>query len=359
MKPQITSFLLAALVTFTAVAETRAQGTAFTYQGRLLQGTSPYSGAAEMRFIMFAVPSGGLPISTSAPAPAIVTVSNGMFVASLDFGPTAFSDGDRWIEIQLRTDLGDFIPLSPRQRVTPAPFALTARNVIGLDGHTLRTPDQNASPAVTVGPNGAVGIGTAAPVETLDIRSDDGSYVRVDRENGDIKVNGGSDGHWGIFNDGPSTGGTHLIGEGQTRLFVANMGNVGIGTLRPAERLDVEGNIRVRDSVRLGSSGQWHATASDEILRMVRGSFNADGTIVAGSGFSVERIPPGQYLITFHTPFSGTPTVTATTGYGQSYFAIQVQIADLSSGGCDLRSTPSDHGPYTNRPVHFIAIGPR
>jgi hypothetical protein len=83
-------------------------------------------------------------------------------------------------------------------------------------------------------------------------------------------------------------------------------GNVGIGTTSPLAKLDVRGDIR------LGSSGQLRATAGEENLRLLRGNIDGNGTIDAGSGFTCQRLNEGIYRITFLTPFSGVPTVTAT-----------------------------------------------
>lgn len=63
-----------------------AQGTAFTYQGRLNDAGLPANGLFDLRAALFTGSSGGGafagPITNSA-----VVVSNGLFAATLDFGP--------------------------------------------------------------------------------------------------------------------------------------------------------------------------------------------------------------------------------------------------------------------------------
>ena len=110
-----------------------AQGTAFTYQGRLLSGGQPANGSYDLQFTLTDALSGGSRIGaalTNAPVP----VSNGLFVVVLDFGSGAFDGSPRWLEIGVRTQgsPGAYAALSPRQAITAAPyagFANTAGNV--------------------------------------------------------------------------------------------------------------------------------------------------------------------------------------------------------------------------------------
>jgi hypothetical protein len=93
-----------------------AQGTAFTYQGRLTQGESAANGLYEFSFALYdAVTNGnvvGEPL-TVAPVP----VSNELFTATLDFGASAFMGADRWLEIVVTVFGSDqpVVTLAPRQ----------------------------------------------------------------------------------------------------------------------------------------------------------------------------------------------------------------------------------------------------
>jgi trimeric autotransporter adhesin len=106
-----------------------AQGTAFTYQGRLNDGGSPAKGSYDLRFILYDNSVGGNqqgPILTNS----ATSVSNGLFTVTLDFS-NQFSGQARWLDIAVRTNgSGSFFPLTPRQALTPAPYAITAGNVI-------------------------------------------------------------------------------------------------------------------------------------------------------------------------------------------------------------------------------------
>ena len=108
---------------------TMAQGTAFIYQARLDTGGTPYTGLAEMQFSLWDAASGGGQLgSTILLTP--VGVTNGLFIASLDFG-NQFSGANRWLQIALRTNLLGFTTLSPRQPLTATPYAITAGNLTG------------------------------------------------------------------------------------------------------------------------------------------------------------------------------------------------------------------------------------
>ncbi|HWX18471.1 MAG TPA: tail fiber domain-containing protein [Candidatus Binatia bacterium] len=111
-----------------------AQGTAFTYQGRLNDGANPANGNYDLRFALFdALALGnqvGSPLTNAATA-----VSNGLFTVGLDFGGGVFPGADRWLDISVRTNnAGAFAPLSPRQKLTATPYAITAGNVTAGGG---------------------------------------------------------------------------------------------------------------------------------------------------------------------------------------------------------------------------------
>jgi hypothetical protein len=67
---------------------------------------------------------------TNTLAPAGVT--NGLFIVTLDFGVGVFNGAERWLEIGVRSNGGGaFVTLSPRQKLTAAPYAIIAGNLTG------------------------------------------------------------------------------------------------------------------------------------------------------------------------------------------------------------------------------------
>ena len=125
-------FLCAALVG--SALNVSAQGTVFTYQGRLNDSGSPANGAYDLRFALYDAATNGNQIS-GAQTNFAVTVSVGLFVTNLDFG-AVFMGASNWLSIGVRTNgnLGAFTLLTPRQRLLPVPYAIfanTASNVLG------------------------------------------------------------------------------------------------------------------------------------------------------------------------------------------------------------------------------------
>jgi N-acetylneuraminic acid mutarotase len=129
---KVTFTLLAAAVCalFINCDSARAQGTAFTYQGRLNNGASPANGSYDLRFSLFNTNTGGTQAGSTLTVTA-VGVSNGLFTATLDFG-NQFTGAALWLEISVQTNGGGaFTTLSPRQPLTAAPYAIAAANVTG------------------------------------------------------------------------------------------------------------------------------------------------------------------------------------------------------------------------------------
>jgi len=109
-----------------------AQGTTFTYQGRLTGDGAPAVGRYDLTFTLFDAATRGSVVGTSNEVRSI-EVSNGLFTVELDFGSKAFTGADRWLEIALRpaSSPDDYVALSPRQPITTTPYAITASKLSG------------------------------------------------------------------------------------------------------------------------------------------------------------------------------------------------------------------------------------
>jgi hypothetical protein len=108
-----------------------AQGTAFTYQGRLTASGAPADGLFDLLFNVYDAPTGGTTVGQSRQLKA-VTVSQGLFSVSVDFGPGVFTGGDRWLDVAVRPyGQAVFATLTPRQKLSAAPYALSAAQVTG------------------------------------------------------------------------------------------------------------------------------------------------------------------------------------------------------------------------------------
>lgn len=113
-----------------------AQGTAFTYQGQLQNNGSLANGTYNLQFQLYTNSSGGTavagPVATNG-----VTVSNGLFTVAIDFGGSVWNGATNWLQIGVETNGGSgFTTLSPRQELTPTPYAIYAEaaNAAGLSG---------------------------------------------------------------------------------------------------------------------------------------------------------------------------------------------------------------------------------
>ncbi len=108
-----------------------AQGRAFTYQGKLNNGTNPAAGRFDFIFAIFGSESGGAALATPI-TNAAVNVTNGYFASTLNFGESVFTGADRWLQVSVRTNgMATFDNLAPRQKITATPYAITAQNVAG------------------------------------------------------------------------------------------------------------------------------------------------------------------------------------------------------------------------------------
>ena len=134
-----TIFLVLPLVFASVVicpGQTQAQGTAFTYQGQLRDGVNVADGKFDFKFRIWTSASGPAQVGVIV-TNAGVEVRNGMFSATIDFGAGVFDGGPRWLEIGVRTNReGVFTLLSPRQALTPIPYAIFAGGVpaAGISG---------------------------------------------------------------------------------------------------------------------------------------------------------------------------------------------------------------------------------
>lgn len=110
-------FLFATMVT--------GQTTEFTYQGSLKDGASSANGSYDFEFRLYDAVSGGVQIGPTLSRNG-TAVAAGSFSTNLDFG-NGFPGADRYLEIGLRpVGGGGFTLLTPRQRISSAPYAFKA-----------------------------------------------------------------------------------------------------------------------------------------------------------------------------------------------------------------------------------------
>lgn len=125
--------LIAALALVLAFAcSGHSQGTAFTYQGRLLDDGVPANGTNYgMDFHLYDSPTNDLRFGSVSVEG--VVVSNGLFTVTLDFG-NVFSGDARWMGIWVRKSGDSAVLLTPRQLITSTPYAVMAAGASNLLG---------------------------------------------------------------------------------------------------------------------------------------------------------------------------------------------------------------------------------
>ncbi len=342
-----------------------AQTTSFTYQGQLKDGVSLAQGQHDFRFRLFDAANGGTQLGTTQCVDNI-QVNDGVFTTLIDFGPQFTTTAQRFIEIQVRRDIGQtcadttgYTTLTSRQPITPAPIAIQAASAF-----SLAAPDGSPAKAVFVDNDGKVGIGTMSPGFPLHIAST--VAVMALQDTGPNSTQAG----YVTYRNGTGTE-TAWVGfgsAGDPDFSIVNarsggdivlnpiFGNVGVGTATPAAKLEVRGDIR------MGTTGQQFAARGEENLRILRGEVRRDGTILRGSGFTALKVDIGKYVVSFTTPFSSVPTVIV-SGNRDGGSSVAIANVDLFTPATSSQVTivcwTTFTDGYSDEPFNFIAVGPR
>ncbi len=293
-------------------------GTAFTYQGRLVDANQPAEGFYDFQFKLFDGPTDGNQVGTTISFLDVGVLDDGCFTVELDFvGDDSnepqplgleyrrvWGDGEaRWLEIAVRPALAPqaepeplplgFTVLSPRQKITPTPYALYALSagggpepepLVGGSGtdhyipRWLGTSDLENS-VIYQTDAGNIGIGTITPSRKLDVESDGDGQIEVKGTDptqfggvviynnlgrfGRIAVGGEKNPNVNLrrnlFIEPPGDYDIVLHTGGADTSIKAGTGNVGIGTTSPGAKLEVAGQVKITG----GSPGSGRVLTSD------------------------------------------------------------------------------------------------
>jgi hypothetical protein len=297
--------LIVALAMLAGVKNIAAQGTAFTYQGRLDTGTNPVTGLYDIKFTLYSASTGGSiqagPVTNTA-----VPVTNGLFTTVVDFGSGVFTGEANWLQIGVETNgISPFNALSPRQQLTPTPNAIYSEtgNAGGLSGTIPAGDLSGVSGTGLTGVALLAGGNTFSGNETIDGMLDisDGASASsfTDLNIGPGGYYSGEE-HSINFND--SSPGEHI---GSIILgYNGSEGYFSFGNLydeynyKPGSRtftINGDGNINI-DPQDLNAGFLNNGTTNSSGLTFGKGS---------GEGIASDRTAPGnQYGLDFYTDFA-------------------------------------------------------
>ncbi len=302
---------------FTALAAPLT--TAFTYQGRLEQNGALANGAYDLKFGLYADPTGGALVVPAIEIPN-QGVNGGLVSADLNFGGTAIFDGRAfYLEISARQQgSATYVLLPGRTAIRPTPYSIHALSAATVkDGGV--TANSLAAGAVTTAKlaTGAVGLAQL--------------NVVIPPASGQVLTYNGAGLSWLSPSAGP------WLLSGANAFY--NAGNVGIGTNMPAEKLTVfatgygfeqtDGTVRLATYTAASHNAGFIGTRSNHKLHLeVNGSprltVGTDGNVGIGTSTPTRKltvVTSGSSYGFEHT--DGTASLTTFVGSGTCYFGTQ------------------------------------
>ncbi len=314
MKRTVSSALvlmLGLLMSHTQVSGQTPVGTAFTYQGRLEQNGSPVNESCDFQFELWDAASGGSQVGSTITTNG-VTVTDGLFTVTVDFGENTFVGEARWLDIAVCCPSGDCTstPLPPRQRITPAPNALYATNT-----SNLQLPF-SGSVSTTYG---------GAALSITNTRTEGpalGGYFQSDGTGSAIALKGvanGSDGfnYGGQFQAIVSSAGTGIRAEGNAcGVMGTSKLASGYGGYFATSATEASCGVYARGGEYGVYAESEHLTSPDYGVRAVGGLYGVFGTcnFSGGAGVFGEDGVPGSYAGYFAGDVHVTGTLTGGKG---------------------------------------------
>lgn len=341
-------------------AVTAAIGTAFTYQGRLMDGGAVANGNYDFQFKLYDAATAGVQVGGAILQ--TIAVLEGYFTTQLDFGEV-FNGDARYLEIGVKTagSLDPYTILAPRQALTPSPYALalpglwtqqnaTSPNVIG--GHNANAVTGGAVGA-TISGGGAVGSVNSVGANYATVG---GGIANLANSAGATVAGGGAAGAGNIASGAQSAvgGGIANIAAGTNAVIAGGESNSaaggdaavggGFSNAAPADASTVSGgsdNVASELGAAVGggnqnqASGKWSTVpggggnkAQGEYATVAGGSINAASVQYATVGGGVWNRADGV-----GATVAGGGAVGAGNMAGGAQSAVGGGIANVASGG--------------------------
>ena len=285
----LTILAMGLMLSLTMVGKAAPMGTAWTYQGRLIDANNAADGEYDFQFKLYDAQTAGVQQASTIDVNDL-DVIDGYFTAELDFGSDVFNGDARWLEIGVRPGQlegpGGYTTLDSRQEVTPVPYALQTRGIF-------------------VDSTGNVGIGNTSPGSPLDVsgqiraNSLKGQAAILGIESaGDIEFTVDSEdstpffAFFELFN-GKGSGLWYVNENGDMRVAGDTFlqGNVGLGTYTPEQKLHVLGRIKIsNDDAALHFDETGGGAGSDWLVGAFGGDFRiGQGNITTNNRFYIEN----------------------------------------------------------------------
>ena len=115
-----------------------------------------------------------------------------------------------------------------------------------MTNHDLQLRAGGNIPRMTLKATGNIGMGTATPNRPLTIQTNGATYMNVRANDGTHELLLGADDGGGVVSTMTNHNLQLRAGGNITRMHINANGNIGIGTTTPGDRLDVNGDIRIR-----------------------------------------------------------------------------------------------------------------
>lgn len=222
------------------------------HQGYLTYASGvPITGAIPMSFKIYNTPAAGVALWTET---RTVTVTKGVYDVNLgELTPISLSfDGPYYLGVTVGADP----EMTPRHSLTSVGYAYRAR-MAENGGGWIHVPG-----VISLGTGtDKVGIGTPTPAENLEIQSTSTAFVGIDRGTDQLggisfKESGQTQWIFPFFRGWQYPDSNNLIVRDEKfrkdpMVFQAQTGHIGIGMtggLLPGAKLDVNGDVRIRDA---------------------------------------------------------------------------------------------------------------